>query len=432
MNYNQSIEKIHSLLRFGSQPGLERINRFLDKMDRPQDKLKFVHIAGTNGKGSVCAFISKVLSEAGYKTGLFISPYIIDFRERMQVDGKMINKDTLAKIVTDLIPLLDEMEQEGSFVTEFEFVMAVSFEYFYRQKCDVVVLETGLGGTHDCTNVIKPPLLSIITSISLDHTDILGTTLKEIALQKCGIIKKDSAVVFKPQEAEVNDVVQMCAKKENSSLKNVNDIVLSNIEFSESKTFATYKDNVLEISMIGHHQIKNLKTALSAIEVLNSRHQMNISMDHIKLGVKKAFLPARMEIMQTKPLVILDGAHNPGGMLALSNAVRDYLPNKKAVAIMGMLSDKDSKHSLEYIKGQFSAIFTLTPDNPRALNAAKLAERAKDMAELVLPMDNEKEAIAMAIEYAGNNGAVVIFGSLYLAAQIRPLFKPKKKIETDQ
>ena len=212
MTYENALEIIHSLNKFGMKPGLDRIKKLLSLMGNPQDKLKFVHVAGTNGKGSSCAMISSVLVQAGYKTGLFISPFITDFRERIQINGEMISKDCLANAVEKTYPLLQKLEKEDCIITEFEYVMALEFYIHFKENCDVVVLETGLGGLYDCTNVILPPLCSVITTIGLDHTAVLGNTIEEIATQKCGIIKKNSPVITSNQDKRAIEIIRKTAE----------------------------------------------------------------------------------------------------------------------------------------------------------------------------------------------------------------------------
>lgn len=421
MTYNEALNKINSLMLFGSRPGLDRIKLFLKKIGNPQDKLKFVHIAGTNGKGSVCTILSSVLTEAGYKTGLFISPYVVDFRERMQINGEMISKEELTQCVEELFPVLEELRANGTIITEFEFIMALSFKWFLDKKCDIVVLETGLGGKLDCTNVIKTPLASVITSISFDHTAILGNTIEEITSQKAGIIKENGNTVFYPQEDIVNTIIQMTAKEMNNTLIYANQISLSIKSFEITGTVLNYKGNELKLKLIGRHQLTNAKIALAAIELLRQKENINISDINISAGFARATIPARLELLGTSPIVLLDGAHNPDGMKALSAAIKDYLPNKKIVCIMGMLKDKDSNSSLEYLDGLIDVVITLEPDNPRKQTADELALKAVKFFDVVYPLDDFGSAVDMALKRAGKDGAVIICGSLYLASQLRDI-----------
>lgn len=420
MTYSQAMQKINSLLKFGSRPGLERIGTLLDKMGRPQDKTKFVHVAGTNGKGSVCTILSGVLQAAGYKTGLFISPFIIDFRERIQINGEMIPEQALCKITEDIMPLVEEMAAQDEIITEFELVMAIAFEWYARCRCDVVVLETGLGGLLDCTNVITTPLASVITSISLDHTAVLGNTLEEIAFQKAGIIKPKGKTVFYPQQEQVNRVILQAVNDRENTFYSADRYVPELVSSSVKGIHLRFQEQELSLPLIGAHQVKNAAAALAAIAALRDGGVV-VPDKAVTQGFSNAFIPARLELMNENPLVLLDGAHNPGGMKALSGAVKTYCKGKNTVCIIGMLRDKDSVTSLSYIKGLFSTIIALSPDNPRAMSAEEFAQEARAYFDMVIPMHNKEHAVKRAFELAGEDGAVVVCGSLYLAAELRPI-----------
>ena len=419
MTYSQAVEKINSLLKFGSRPGLDRIETLLDKMGRPQDKTKFIHVAGTNGKGSVCTILSGVLRAAGYKTGLFLSPFIIDFRERIQIDGEMIPEQALCEITGEIMPLVEEMAAQDEIITEFELVTAIAFEWYARSRCDAVVLETGLGGLLDCTNVIGTPLASVVTSISLDHTAVLGGTLEEIAFQKAGIIKPEGKTVFYPQQEEVNRVILDAAKQRHNDFYNASDYLPELVSTSVKGTKMRFKGPELSLPLIGAHQLKNAAAALAAVAAL--RGGLDIPDTAVEEGFANAFIPARLELMDENPLVLLDGAHNPGGMKALSEAVKTYCRGKNTVCIIGMLRDKDSVTALSYIKGLFSTVIALSPDNPRAMPAEEFAQEARAYFDMVIPMQDKAHAVKRAFELAGQDGAVVVCGSLYLAAELRPI-----------
>ena len=421
MNYKEAISKINSLLLFGSRPGLDRILELLSAMGNPQDKLKYVHIAGTNGKGSTSKMISATLTASGYKTGLFISPYIIEFRERMQINGKMISEDELVRCVEETYPLLEDLKSKGIIITEFEYITAIAFKWYAENECDIVVLETGLGGTLDCTNVIKNTLVSVITSISYDHTAILGDTIEEIALQKSGIIKQNSNTVYHRQGGTADTVIANAAKKMHNRLFYADNLSLAITEQDIEHTKFLYNNIETTIHLIGEHQIKNSKLALNAIEVLREHCGFNISNQNIAEGFAKAKMPARLELICKEPIVLIDGAHNPNGMEALGTAIKQYLAGKKIVCIMGMLKDKDSNSSLEYLDGLIDAIITLEPDNPRKQSKEDLAEKAVKFFDIVYPMESFTEAIEKALDMAGEDGVVLVCGSLYLASQLRPL-----------
>lgn len=428
MTYENALEKIHSLLSFGSRPGLDRILTLLDRMGNPQDKLKYIHVAGTNGKGSTCAMLSSVLVASGYKTGLFISPYITDFRERIQIDNEMISKETLADAVEDTFPLIEKLQSEGIIITEFEYVNALEFYIHAKENCDVVVLETGMGGLLDCTNVIKPPLCSVITTIGLDHTAILGDTIEKIAAQKCGIIKSGSCAVTSRQVAEAMSVIEQTAEKLNVPLVKSESVNLNvTSETLEGSDFE-YNGRKIHINLAGKHQLENAKTALAAIESVRQRGLLNITDDDISVGFSKAVNPARFELLSKNPVVILDGAHNPNGIEALKNAVRNFLDGEKITCVMGMLADKDIDSSIKLLDRVFETVYTVPVDNPRAISSKELAEKCKVFFKSVTSFDSAEKAFDGAFEDAEKNGgAVVICGSLYLAGEIRPYILEKVK-----
>lgn len=421
MTYEQAVEKIHSLLTFGSRPGLDRMRIFLEKLGNPQDKLQYIHIAGTNGKGSVCAVLSAVLAEAGYKTGLFISPYITDFRERIQINNKMVSKEVLADAVEKTFPIIEKLREDGVIITEFEYVNALQFYIHANENCDLVVLETGLGGLLDCTNTILPPLCSVITTIGLDHTAILGSTLEEIAWQKCGIIKSGSVAVTSRQAEGTMSVIECTCKSRNVPLFRSESAEIKVISESLESTVFEYDGEELELHLVGEHQLENAKTALTALKVLCDSGKINVSKKALKSGVAKAVNPARLELMSKNPVVLLDGAHNPNGIEALSNAVKKYLPNQKRLCLMGMLADKDSAGSIKLLEGLFEEVITVTVDNPRTLTAQELAEKCRQHFPGVTAFDDNKKALDYALKKAEKEKIpLVICGSLYLAGELRP------------
>ncbi|MBQ7809978.1 MAG: bifunctional folylpolyglutamate synthase/dihydrofolate synthase [Clostridia bacterium] len=426
MTYQEALEKIHSLNKFGSRPGLDRVKRLLSDMGNPQDEVKYIHVAGTNGKGSVCAVISSVLKSAGYKTGLFISPFITDFCERIQINSTPIPHDKLSELTEYVFSFVEKLNKEDIIITEFEFVTAVCFEYFKREKVDLAVLETGLGGLLDCTNVIKQNLCSVITSISLDHTDILGETIEEIAEQKCGIIKDTCPVVSSEQIEKAARVIKNIAIRHNSPLLFSTDIKVNTVDESIDGTTLEFNGMNLELSLIGEHQVKNARTALATLAVLTKDADIKISKDAMLQGFKNAVNPARFEVLRKEPLIILDGAHNADGMLAFSKAVKKYTPNQKRVLLMGMLSDKDSLTSSEYIEGLFVSAFTVPVSNPRTRSAENMALILKKHLEDVTVCNTPFEGFDKAYEKAKKeNAALIICGSLYLAGELRPYILKK-------
>lgn len=426
MTYENALEKIHSLLSFGSRPGLDRILTLLDRMGNPQDKLKYIHVAGTNGKGSVCAMLSSVLVASGYKTGLFISPYITDFRERIQINNEMISKEMLANAVEETFPLIEKLQSEGIIITEFEYVNALEFYIHANENCDVVVLETGMGGLLDCTNVIKPPLCSVITTIGLDHTAILGDTIEKIAYQKCGIIKSGSCAVTSSQVADAMSVIEHTAEKLSVPLIKSKSIKINVISETPEGSEFEYSGRKIHLNLAGKHQLENAKTALAAIESVRQRGLLKISDDDISVGFSKAVNPARFELLSKNPIVILDGAHNPNGIEALKNAVSNFLDGKKITCVMGMLADKDIDSSIKLLSGVFESVYTVPVDNPRTISSEELAQKCRGYFKNVTTFDCAKKAFDSAVKNAKNNsGAVLICGSLYLAGEIRPYILDK-------
>lgn len=422
MTYENALEKIHSLLTFGSRPGLDRMLALLDRMGNPQDRLKYIHIAGTNGKGSVCAMLSAVLTAEGYKTGLFISPYITDFRERIQINNEMISKEQLADAVEETFPLILQLRDEGIIITEFEYVNALQFYIHAKENCDIVVLETGMGGLLDCTNVIKPPLCSVITTIGLDHTAVLGDTIEKITAQKCGILKKGSTAVTSSQTQQAMSIIKQTASELNITLALSEDIEIRVLSKTLEGSVFEYKGREISLSLAGEHQLENAKTALAAIESVRRKGLLAISDKSIEKGFANAVNPARLELLSKEPIVILDGAHNPNGIEALRAAAERFLSGKKIIGIMGMLADKDIDSSIALLNGVFNKVCTVPVSNPRAISAEMLAEKFKAcMGGEVTAFESAEEAFDSAYDEAKKSGAaVLVCGSLYLAGEIRP------------
>ncbi len=426
MGYKETLGKIHSLNRFGSRPGLERINMLLEMLGNPQDELEFVHIAGTNGKGSTSQMISATLKEAGYRTGLFISPYITDFTERIQIDNTPVLQDELVEVAEYVFSKLDILNRKDIIITEFEFVMAVAFEYFKRKHTDIVVLETGLGGRLDCTNVIEPPVCTVLTRIGLDHTDILGDTIEKIAGEKCGIIKKGSRVVSSPQVPEAEAVIRRACEDAGVTLEFADESKFEHIESTLEGTAFEWNGLKLNITLIGEHQLQNASVALCALNVLKECGFDKIDEVSIAEGFAAAENPARFEVMSKSPVVILDGAHNEDGMKTFASTVRNFMGDKKGVLLMGMLKDKDSKSSVKLIEGMFECVYTVAVDNPRTLTEEELAAVCQGYFPNIEAVEDVKRAFDLALEKAlETDSYLCICGSLYLAGQLRPYIREK-------
>ena len=407
MTYEQATEYIDSFLIFGSKLGLERVTKLLNDLGNPQDKLKFIHVSGTNGKGSVCAYCSSILQQAGYKTGLFTSPYIIDFRERFQINGEMISEDELIKIVEKIKSIVDTYPKD-EIPTEFEIVTAIGMMYFYQNNCDVVVLEVGLGGRFDSTNVIKNPLVSVICSISLDHTAQLGDTVDKIAFEKAGIIKENcESVLYPVQEEEVFKVIEDVAIKKHSNLTIAKNERISIVDRHINGDIIRFNDLDIALKIPGMFQPINYITAVTAIE----KSGLKVTDSQIKNGAEKAFFPARLQLFSENPKILLDGAHNPDGVKALKEHLEKYFD--KPTAIIGMMKDKDVSTVLSEIAPLFSKIITVTVNNPRSLTADELAEKAEKYCDNVMPIADYKKAI---LQERKANEDFVICGSFYLCS----------------
>ena len=425
MNYEEALEYIHGALKFGSKLGLHNIRVLLELMGNPHKKLKFVHVAGTNCKGSTVAFISSILIEAGYKTGIFVSPYIERFTERIKINNQEIPGADLARITGFVKEKVDIMVQRGeNHPTEFEIVTAIAFQYYYENNCDVVVLEVGLGGRLDSTNVIDTPLASVITTISYDHMDRLGSTLPEIAFEKAGIIKEGGDVVmYPPQVEEVYNVFRKACAERNSRLHTVDFSKLRFESFDVDGQVFDYEGyNSLKISLLGGHQVRNAAVAVKTAEVLREKG-LSITEDSIRRGLVKARWPGRLEIVSKGPLFLIDGAHNIEGAKALSEALRLYFPNKRVIFIFGVLKDKDYRSMIEAVAPMAEAFITVTPKSGRALPAKDLAKIIGDYCKNVSVSDTIKEAIETSFKLASSDGLICAFGSLYYIGEVRKHFK---------
>ena len=416
MNYQQALDYIHSFLKFGSKPGLERVSALLEENGCPQDKLNISHVAGTNGKGSVSTMISKALALTGKKTGLFTSPYVSDFCERMQIDGEMISHDELTKLVEKHSAQVEKLNSKGIYPTEFELITAMAFDWFYREKCDFVVMEVGLGGMYDSTNVVKKPAVSVITHIDFDHEEVLGKTIEEIASQKFGIVKDNCPCVLYPEQyGEVFGIAQKECKKHNGKLIIPDVGKIENVASENFKTSFIYMKRKYCLNMTGRHQALNAVTAIEALK------QIGCDETAIMSGVSQAALPARVEVICRDPLVILDGAHNPDGARALAQSLESVGEYNAVVSVM---RDKDVDGALKYLLKNAKTVVAAKCDNPRAMDSDELAQLCKKYCGNAISVEDPFQAI----EYVSKNGnglPLVICGSLYLASQVRQYVRKK-------
>lgn len=426
MNAEQAIAYIHSVCWKGSIPGLGRTQELLEKMGNPEKKLKFVHIAGTNGKGSTAAMTASILSKAGYRTGLYTSPYIYRFHERIQVDGVEISDEDLTEITEYVKPLADSMAQSP---TEFELVCCIAFEYFYRKKCDIVVLEVGMGGAWDATNVIEVPEVAVITNIGLDHTEYLGDTVEKIAETKSGIFKPHGhAVVYRSTPSVEAVYERVCAERDVSLRKADFDGLVLKAHTLEGQVFDCGSRKNLVLPLLGDHQLHNASVVLSIADTLIGEG-WNISEQNIYDGVRDVRWPGRFDIVCRKPLFIIDGGHNPQCIEALVKNIQDYLAGKKVVALTGVLADKDYADMYKPVMPLVDRFVCITPPNPRKLEAEQLARYLRQAGAQAQASESILDGVKKAMELAGKDGVVLCFGSLYSIGGIRDALKDLGVIE---
>lgn len=419
MNYPETLAWIHGTERFGSRLGLGRMGRLLHRMGDPHLKVPYIHVAGTNGKGSTTTMIASALTAGGFKTGKFISPFILEFRERMQIDGEMIPEETLAALATRLRPIAEEFKTAGDPPTEFELVTVLGLTWFAEAGCDIAVLEVGLGGRLDATNIIPPPLVAVITRIDYDHTAILGDTLAAIAGEKCGILKRGSTVICYPdQEEEALAVIRRRAKEEDDPLILPDRTVLSVLSADLTGSHILYRGQEIFIPLPGPHQVLNTITAVEALNALSSS-RFALPPSAIAAGIAAARFPARLELLRQSPPVLVDGAHNPNGGRALCEALK-ALDLHDLTAVVGMLRDKDCLPVLRMMAPYCARMIITTVPNPRSCPAEEFAELARGVCRDITICPDCEEAARLALATAGEHG-VLVFGSLYLASAVRPV-----------
>jgi len=427
MEYQAALDYLHSLYRFGSRLGLERVKYLLQLAGNPQHRVRAVHVAGTNGKGSVTTMVASMLMAAGYRTGMYISPHLERFTERTRVDGREIPGPEVAGLVSRLVPLIERMVAEGyEHPTEFEVVTAMAFLYFAEQETDLVALEVGLGGRYDATNVVDP-LVSVITNISFDHMDRLGNTLPEIAYQKAGIIKRLGTVVTGAR-GDALEVIAGVAREESARLI----VVGKDVTWEEiSSSMAGQVMNLhtptrayrgLELSLLGRHQQGNAATAVAAVECLAAAGYP-VPVEAIFAGVKAAAWPGRLEIMDHDPLVILDGAHNEDGARQLARALQDIVPHRRLYLVLGLLGDKSARDVLAHLVPLAAGVVVTRPPSPRALPPAQLAQEVAALGGLAVVEEDIGRAIALARAKAGREDVVCVTGSLYLVGWARSVLE---------
>ena len=427
MNYQEAMKYITEVGNFGSNYGLERTYRLLELLDNPQNKIKVIHVAGTNGKGSTTSMISKILSGAGYKVGMYTSPYLEEFEERIQINGINIPKDRLALEMTKVRVAVEKVIEEGyNHPTEFEIITVLMYLYFANEQVDFAVVEVGLGGRLDSTNVITP-ILSVITSISFDHTNLLGNTLSEIAAEKAGIIKFGVPVVLYPQEKEVEKLIEEKCCILNSELYKVSkdDVKLLEIikgnKPMQKVLVSLNEEYTIDLPLLGEHQIYNLALALKVVEIINGKKFTNISKEIIKESLKDVIWNGRLEVLKSNPLVVIDGAHNIQGINQLSTNVKKYFNYENMYLILGILADKDVEHMVNTIAPMAKKVYTVTPNSIRAEDARALKEEVLKVNKNCEAFDDYEEAYKAAMNDASADDIVLASGSLYMIGAMRTL-----------
>lgn len=427
MTFAQAMDYLENIGKKGSVLGLDTIRELLRRLGNPQNRLRFVHIAGTNGKGSTLAYISTILTEAGYRTGRFISPVIDSYCEKIQIDGEYILPQAVAAITEVIKTACDDMVREGfEQPTIFEAETAMAFLYFLNENVDVVVLETGMGGRDDSTNVIETTICSVITSVSLDHVGVIGNNLQEIAECKAGIIKEGTPVVLYAQSSEVEEIVRTRCTETDSSLVITKPNVLVRKKNSLSGQVFDYGEiKGIKTRLLGEHQVRNAAVAVETIKVLREKG-FEISDEQIKAGIEDTLWTGRFEVIQARPLMIMDGAHNPDGVRAFVRSIREYLDGFTLIFIMGVLKDKDYPQMIQLTNALADAIITINPDNPRALSDTELKDAIEQVKTRNIPVvaagrieAGVEVANQIAMQLHHEKTAIVVFGSLSFLGDLK-------------
>lgn len=455
MNYSEAREYLKNVNKLGSILGLNTIKELLKRLGNPQNELKVVHIAGTNGKGSIMTFVQNILMESGYKVGRYCSPAVFNEREIIRINDEYISEEQSADLLTRIKEKCDSMYSEGlPHPTSFEIETAEALMFFKEQNCDIALIECGMGGETDATNVFEKVLCSIIATISLDHTQFLGSTIEEITKVKSGIIKENCPVVMSKQTGEAESVIKKVCKQNNSKLIIPTEQDFENVEIDGLRTKVTYKasnnkEYILNLQALGTYQIKNAKTAAEVALVLdkaltektnicdesdknnstgmknNINNSGNTIEKNIKKGIEKTVWPGRMEVISKEPLIIIDGAHNPGAVLELRKTLDLYFTNKRITFIMGVLSDKDFSKEAEIIADRAERIITITPNNSRGLDGHKLAKTLLKYNHNVQVADSLKQAAEESIDTIKENRAdmILAFGSLSYLGELKQVVR---------
>lgn len=429
MNYAEARVYLDEVSKYGSVLGLENMRELLGRLGNPQDDLKFIHISGTNGKGSVLAYLSTILSGGGYRTGRYISPTLFSYRERIQVDEQKIEKESLAHHVTAIAKAIEEMKAENAGnPTAFEVETALAFLYFKEKDCDIVVLETGLGGALDATNIIKTTVMEVIAPISMDHMEFLGDTLEKIAMQKAGIIKPHTAVVSASQEPDAKKVLDHVCKENQCSMYMVDPAQITDVLYDVEEQQFSYKNwKNVKITLAGSYQILNAALALEGVEELR-RLGYHLTDEQVRQGLYRAVWRGRFTLLSKNPAVIIDGAHNPGAAKELKHSLDLYFKGKDLYYIFGVFQDKDYQEVIRLTAPLAKHIITVqTPGNPRALPANELKEAVQAVNPSVEAGQSIQEAVKKSLQLAKNEDAIIIFGSLSFLGEAEKAVKGEEK-----
>ena len=418
MNETQFMEFLQSVSWQGSRLGLERMERLMELLGHPERRLKFVHVAGTNGKGSLTALVSSVLTAAGYKTGVYTSPHLVRYGERMVIDGEEISDEELFSLAERVKPAVERMEDKP---TEFELLTGMALRYFAERGCDMVLLEVGLGGRLDATNIIPAPEAAVIMNIGLDHTGILGDSLPLIAAEKAGIVKEGCTVVTYPGGEEVEAVYARVCGEKRALWRRADPGRMTFLREDLSGQTFLWDGEEYTVRLLGEHQRRNAAVALETVGVLREKG-WQISDEALRTGLESARWPARLEVLGREPLFLLDGAHNGQCAKALADSLNSLLPGKKLVFLTGVLADKDYHDIMALMLPMAKEFFCLTPFSDRALPAAELTARLTEWGGKATCCESVEEGIERALASAGRDGAVVCFGSLYLAGAVREAY----------
>ena len=419
MDYKEALAYINGVEFFGSKPGLTRIRELLERLGDPQKKLRFIHIAGTNGKGSCAAMTASILKAAGYKTGLYTSPYLYRFNERMQINGRQIEDDALAEIVSRVRPAAEAMADHP---TEFELMTAAALLWYAQETCDVVVLEVGLGGRFDATNIIDAPEAAVIMNIGLDHTAVLGDTLEQIAFEKAGILKPGTDAVLFEQSDDVTGVVRRRCEELGVPL-HIADFsqLVSEFDSLYGQSF-TYRGLPYALPLLGAHQLKNAAVVLELVEVLREKG-WKLEQGDVEHGLYAVSWPGRFELVSDEPYFVVDGGHNPQCAETVRDNLLHYFPDKRRILLLGVLRDKDYPGLTAILDAAADEYVCITPASARALPAEELAEHLKRYGKPVTVCGSIRDGVTEALRRSDGDSVVCAVGSLYSVGEIRACFE---------